>query len=315
VVANDKGEAVEQQYVTDRRTSVELPLSVEACMQKCVNAQALADANPSTTFDFPLTTSGVQKGTITITYAKPLTTDRVTFTTTSDSYMPTSFQLTIDGKRVLNTIQGSQAMFPMQSAQKVVIAFEYSQPIRFREVGVGTVTHEEIHNMIRFVYQPGVTYLLYIGDSIGRENIPTPPINLFAKPKEFELSVGTETKNPLFKERPTPKEIDTDADGIFDLTDNCPVQPNPDQKDGNGNGIGDTCDDYDYDGVATYRDNCPFVSNFNQSDVDRDGVGDACDQEESRFTEKHGWVPWLAFGFVFVVIVGMGYEVMRKIKK
>jgi hypothetical protein len=228
--------------------------------------------------------------------------------------MPTSFQLTVDGKRVLNTIQGSQAVFPKMSAQNVEIAFEYTQPIRFKEVGVGTVTREEVKNMIRFVYLPQGVYTLYVGKGFGRESVPTPPINLFAKQKEFDGELGNKEINPLFKERPTPKDTDTDNDGVFDIMDNCVAQANQDQKDGNGNGIGDICDDYDYDGVATYLDNCPFDSNYNQTDTDRDGNGDVCDTEESRFTEKYAYVPWVAFGVVFIALLAMGYEVTRKLK-
>lgn len=36
---------------------------------------------------------------------------------------------------------------------------------------------------------------------------------------------------------------DRDADGVSDTTDNCPTVPNPDQADGNGDGIGDACND------------------------------------------------------------------------
>lgn len=315
VVATDKGETVPQQFQTTRKTTVILPTRVEGCISKCVDAQTLADSDMNTTFDFPLETSGTQKGVIKIMYAKPLATDKIVFQTTSDSYMPSSFRLMIDGKRILNTIQGSVVTFPMMNAQNVEIEFEYTQPIRFREVGVGTVTEEKVNNMIRFVYQPGTQYLLYGGVSIGREHVPTPPINLFAKTNEAELVLQASQKNILFKEQESQMNKDTDTDGLVNIIDNCPMQPNQDQKDGNGNGIGDVCDDYDYDGVATYVDNCPFVSNDTQVDTDRDTIGDACDQEESRFTEKHGWVPWVAFGVVFIAIIGMGYEVVRKLKK
>ncbi len=36
--------------------------------------------------------------------------------------------------------------------------------------------------------------------------------------------------------------VDTDGDGVCDSVDNCPAVPNPDQKDSNGNGIGDACE-------------------------------------------------------------------------
>lgn len=38
--------------------------------------------------------------------------------------------------------------------------------------------------------------------------------------------------------------IDTDGDGIIDISDNCPLVPNPDQADSNENGVGDVCDTY-----------------------------------------------------------------------
>ena len=62
-----------------------------------------------------------------------------------------------------------------------------------------------------------------------------------------------------------PLPDDVDADGVPDIDDNCPVNPNPDQADSDADGVGDACD------------NCPVNPNPDQADSDADGVGDACD--------------------------------------
>jgi PKD repeat protein len=58
---------------------------------------------------------------------------------------------------------------------------------------------------------------------------------------------------------------ETDGDGVADLADNCPLQPNTGQEDGEGDGAGDACD------------NCPGAANPDQADTDGDGGGDPCD--------------------------------------
>ncbi len=71
---------------------------------------------------------------------------------------------------------------------------------------------------------------------------------------------------------------DYDGDGYNDLTDNCPLIWNKDQRDSNYNGIGDACDnDKDKDGILDNKDNCPFEYNPNQLDSDQDTIGDVCD--------------------------------------
>ncbi len=84
------------------------------------------------------------------------------------------------------------------------------------------------------------------------------------------------------------QELDTDTDGVGDLTDNCVDDANPGQEDTDGDGVGDACDncldavnagqeDADADGVGDVCDNCPADVNGAQEDADGDGSGDACD--------------------------------------
>jgi hypothetical protein len=117
-------------------------------------------------------------------------------------------------------------------------------------------------------------------------------------------------------------QIDSDNDGINDDFDNCPNKPNgpslgtcsatsdkpggnctsdadcangcssnglciKDQRDTDGDGFGDVCDncvgngaaDSDSDGHCDLEDNCPSNCNTVQLDADGDGIGDVCDTD------------------------------------
>ena len=72
---------------------------------------------------------------------------------------------------------------------------------------------------------------------------------------------------------------DYDCDGVLEENDNCPWTPNADQRDTDGNGTGDACnDESDSDGDEwnDETDNCPHTPNADQTDTDYNGVGDAC---------------------------------------
>ena len=94
-------------------------------------------------------------------------------------------------------------------------------------------------------------------------------------------------------------EGDVDQDGLLNSVDNCPITPNVDQVDSDGDSFGDVCDiciggndtidtdadgfpdacdsDDDNDGINDGSDNCRVVVNADQADSDGDGSGDDCD--------------------------------------
>ena len=57
---------------------------------------------------------------------------------------------------------------------------------------------------------------------------------------------------------------------ILKNPDNCPLDENPAQADGDGDGSGDACD------------NCGMVANPEQLDTDGDSIGDACDDDDDN---------------------------------
>jgi MYXO-CTERM domain-containing protein len=76
-------------------------------------------------------------------------------------------------------------------------------------------------------------------------------------------------------------DTDDDNDGLLDTKDNCVTTKNPGQEDTDGDKKGDACDgDDDGDGKADAKDNCPKVKNAGQTDTDKDGKGDACDTDD-----------------------------------
>lgn len=88
--------------------------------------------------------------------------------------------------------------------------------------------------------------------------------------------------------------VDQDKDGIPDDTDNCPAIANPDQKDLDGDKLGDACDnDRDGDGVSNPQDAFPDDKK-EWLDNDRDGIGNNADKDDDNDSIPDVWE--LAYG-------------------
>ncbi len=78
---------------------------------------------------------------------------------------------------------------------------------------------------------------------------------------EFQTTLSNDILNRIVRL----DSLDSDGDGVYFYSDNCPTVSNASQADNDGDGIGDECD------------NCPSTANINQTDIDDDGIGDDCD--------------------------------------
>ena len=90
----------------------------------------------------------------------------------------------------------------------------------------------------------------------------------------------------IVTEIPFPLISDRDSDNVDDRIDNCYSVFNPYQRDYDGDGLGDACDDFpndpDNDGIETSVDNCPDLRNPEQIDTDGDGIGNKCDIDDDN---------------------------------
>ena len=89
------------------------------------------------------------------------------------------------------------------------------------------------------------------------------------------IQIPTPTLAPTIAPTPTINLVDSDNDGVPDFFDLCPKKYNPDQRDTDGDGVGDVCDDdIDGDNIPNTLDECPLEAETPNIFKDEDGCPD-----------------------------------------
>jgi len=192
---------------------------------------------------------------------------------------------------------GSAVEFPSTRSNHWQVTIYHKQPLRIAEITFMQEPADTITNdAIRFIGKPDSQYLIYFNPDRDIKIKTAESGNLATEKNPIQLSSKTLNNSKY-------KQADIDKDGHPDTDDNCPKIYNPEQVDLNNNSTGDDCEDFDKDGIMNIKDNCDENANAGQLDTDSDGIGDACDNEESRFTEKYKWMPWVGIGFAAFVLI------------
>lgn len=255
-------------------------------------AQAVYDGDSRTTAR-PDPFRNPSNCTITVQFQSPVRTDSVSLVTTGlMQKLTVSAKNQAGGMATLRSVEKARSTtFSSVITDTIKIALEYETVPTIEEISIGG----EVPARILFEAKPGMQYKLVYGDT-NPPKIPITPVTLFSNAKTSFVSVGPETIITG----------DSDGDGIIAAEDNCPLVPNPDQKDTDSDGLGDSCDnaphaanapqnDMDHDGVGDSQDNCRNVFNPDQRDDDLDGIGYACDDADGDgVTNSKDNCPWNA---------------------
>jgi hypothetical protein len=157
---------------------------------------------------------------------------------------------------------------------------------RFRSTKYSTITDEQ---GAFFLYDIPIGFYEFEAyhdgyRSVGLPNIEVRGNQTLELPSVVLPPIGTSGPQSPADQDPN-GNLDDDYDGILDDLDNCPVIPNADQADNDGDGIGNSCDagtyqtDIDADGIPNLMDNCPEIYNPIQNNHDDDPIGDECDED------------------------------------
>lgn len=278
----------------------------------------LTDGHNTTSAEFAVTDGQVTTTTLLIEMAEAVAANGLTFRLPEYGILPDKVNITavdMNGEETVvvatKLVNNNTIYFPERIAAAWRVTFEHTQPLRLTELSVRQSEPRLTQNTeLLFLAVPDATYTIYFNPEayVTLPRVERPYFT--ASDRRIGASLVEIQNNQYF----TPP--DSDGDGVIDQIDNCPQVANQDQKDIDGSGVGDVCEDFDRDGVMNAIDNCPSAPNGAQKNIDADAFGDECDESDDRFTEQNPLIPWLglllaaaAIGFMFTQIRKRALEI------
>ncbi len=293
-------------------TKTDVPIITQHAYVEGRPVASLTDRKIDTAYDFPVALDTTSVSEFMIRTYIPITVSALSLGLATHVAMPQRISITVgsDEQVVVSNqaVRGSIIYFPEVTGTEFTVRITHTQPLRLTEVSLvqSSVLRME-SQYVRFLAQPGSQYKLYAdADRWVRPTVgELPSLNAVPDAEVVRGHLAQVLQNPAYE------PADTDGDDVPDLYDNCISVANTDQTDVDGNGRGDVCDDFDRDGRINSEDNCVNEPNRSQVDTDGDGIGDVCDSEESRFTERYAFVPWVGIAIAFMAIMALFVLVKR----
>jgi hypothetical protein len=279
------------------------------------NLDSLFDGNLSTKKDFYLNGTAQNSINLNVNFASPIKTNLFTLSLDRNVSLPDYVTLKalvgMEWVTVLNKVKpsGYAISFPETTATMWIITVDFSQSIRITDISFTSFQSYSEKINVRFLAQPNSNYTIYANPDSSPIWYSVNDTAHLQTNKYKVIGLMNLSHNPLFT------EPDADTDGVIDTIDNCIININSDQRDEDGNGVGDVCDDYDNDKIPNYIDNCPNLPNYYQTDTDADKIGDECDPDESRITEKYPIVVWFGLAISSLIFLSLLYVAGMRMRK
>lgn len=291
-------------YLKSESDVIEVPVT-PSTEPNVGRSQVLTDSDRDTFLEFQPPESGSGEVRVMLNYPSSITTSRIDFTLDQYVALPKTVEikyLSPEGVQQIalreQSVRSSSLRFPEITTNQIELTFTYIQPLRISEViAQQENAYKATEQSLRFLAQPNYSYTVFYEADRSVSVRLAESGDLRSDKDVLMLSSQVVNMNPLYI------QADVDGDGVPDLVDNCVRESNSDQEDIDSNGRGDVCDDWDRDGHTNPKDNCVNIPNRSQRDTDGDGIGDDCDDEESRFTERNTWVPWVGMGGAATVLL------------